>query len=129
VVSHDYLRLAQSLFENGALFAEAWNFGPAAGSEVPVSTVVSRLASLWGNSASWEVDGDRHVHEAGYLKLDCSKAASRLNWRPAIDFDKALQLTVDWYRSFRNKEDMRAVTMAQIEDFLSGAAHASLNNR
>lgn len=120
-----YLRLAQSLFENGAPFAEAWNFGPSAGSEVPVSTVVSGLARLWGNSASWEIDGDRQVHEAAYLKLDCSKAASRLNWHPAIDFDKALQLTVDWYRSFENKEDMRAVTLAQIEDFLSSTGHVS----
>jgi CDP-glucose 4,6-dehydratase len=120
-----YLRLAQCLFENGAQFAEAWNFGPAAGSEVPVSAVVSRIANLWGNTAAWQVDGDRHVHEAAYLKLDCSKAVSRLNWHPAIDFDKTLQLTVDWYRSFGNREDMRAVTMAQIEDFLSSAVHAS----
>src|ERR1700737_4204494 len=88
-------------------------------------TVVSRLARLWGNSASWQVDGDRHVHEAAYLKLDCSKAASRLNWHPAIDFDKALQLPVNGYRSFGNKEDMRAVTMAQIDDFLSSDVHAS----
>jgi CDP-glucose 4,6-dehydratase len=120
-----YLRLAQSLFENGAPFAEAWNFGPAADSEVPVSTVVSRLARLWGNTASWEVDGDTHVHEAAYLKLDCSKAASRLNWRPAMNLDQTLQLTVDWYRSFRDAKDMRAITMAQIEEFLSGAARAS----
>lgn len=120
-----YLRLAQSLLEHGAQFAEAWNFGPAADSEVPVSTVASRLARLWGNSASWEIDVDRHAHEAAYLKLDCSKAASRLHWHPAINFDQTLQLTVDWYRSFWNEKDMHAVTMAQIEDFLSRAAHAS----
>jgi CDP-glucose 4,6-dehydratase len=119
-----YIRVAQALFENGAPFAEAWNFGPAAGSEVPVSTVVSRLARLWGDSAAWEVDGDRDVHEAAYLKLDCSKVASRLNWRPAMDFDQTLQKTVDWYRAFRNGQDMRAATMAQIEDFLSSTAHA-----
>jgi CDP-glucose 4,6-dehydratase len=65
------------------------------------------------------------VHEAAYLNLDCSKAASGLNRYPAINFDKALQLTVDWYRSFWNKEDMRALTMAQIEDFLSCAADVS----
>jgi CDP-glucose 4,6-dehydratase len=120
-----YLRLAQALCENGAGFAEPWNFGPGAGSEVPVSTVVSRLAGLWGNPACWEVDNDRRVYEAAYLKLDCSKAASRLNWRPAMSLDKTLQLTLDWYRAFQNGEDMAATTMAQIEDFLSGAGRAS----
>lgn len=120
-----YLRLAQSLYANGAPFAEAWNFGPADDSEVPVSTVVTQLARLWGNSATWELDGDRHVHEAAYLKLDCSKAGSRLDWHPAVDLDRTLQLSVDWYRSFRSGQDMHAVTMAQIEDFLSTTTPAS----
>jgi CDP-glucose 4,6-dehydratase len=116
-----YLRLAEHLFTNGADFAEGWNFGPGTGSEVRVSALVSGLADLWGNSASWQADGDRHVHEAAYLKLDCSKAASRLGWQPTIDFAKALRLTVDWYRSFGNSRDMREITMAQIDEFLAAA--------
>jgi CDP-glucose 4,6-dehydratase len=114
-----YLRLAQRLYADGAGFAEAWNFGPGAASEVNVSTLVSRLVALWGNSAVWAVDGDQHVHEAAYLKLDCSKASARLGWHPAVDFAKALRLTVDWYRSFENDSDMRAVTTAQIDEFLA----------
>lgn len=119
-----YLRLAQSLVDDGAAYAEAWNFGPAGDSEVPVSAVVTQLARLWGNAATWEVDGDRHAHEAAYLKLDCSKAASRLDWHPAVDLGRTLQLTADWYRSALSKADMHAVTMAQIEDFLSTTAPA-----
>jgi CDP-glucose 4,6-dehydratase len=117
-----YLRLAQRMFEGGSAFAEGWNFGPGADSEVQVATLVSRLADLWGDPASWQADGGRHVHEAAYLKLDCSKAASRLNWHPAIDFAKALRLTVDWYRRFGSGSDMQEVTMAQIDDFLSAPA-------
>jgi CDP-glucose 4,6-dehydratase len=114
-----YLRLAQYLYQDGPHFAESWNFGPAAVSEVPVSVIVSRLARLWGKSDSWEVEGGTHPHEAAYLKLDCSKAASRLNWTPAVGFEQSLELTANWYRAFFNKEDLRAVTEAQIEDFLS----------
>jgi CDP-glucose 4,6-dehydratase len=120
-----YLRLAQRVFEDGAGFAEGWNFGPGPGSEVDVATVVSGLAALWGDAASWRADRGKHVHEAAYLKLDCSKAASRLNWHPAIDFAKALRLTVDWYRRFGNDPDMHAIAMAQIDDFLSAAAPMS----
>jgi CDP-glucose 4,6-dehydratase len=87
--------------------------------------VVTKLARLWGNAASWELDGARHAHEAAYLKLDCSKAASRLHWRPAVDLDQTLQLSVDWYRSALNRQDMHAVTLAQIEDFLSRTAPPS----
>jgi len=114
-----YLRLAQCLYQDGSRYAEGWNFGPMASSEVPVSEVVSRVVQAWGNSASWEIERGAHPHEAAYLKLDCSKASSRLNWVPAIEFEKAIALTTDWYRAFANKEDLRAVTEAQIEDFLS----------
>ena len=47
-----YLLLAERLVRDGTSVAEGWNFGPAAASEVPVSTIVDRLASLWGGGAS-----------------------------------------------------------------------------
>lgn len=119
-----YLRLAQCLYQGGSQYAEGWNFGPMSSSEVPVSEVVSRLVQAWGKSASWEIEGGTHPHEAAYLKLDCSKAASRLSWTPAIEFEKAIALTADWYRAFANKEDLRAVTEAQIEEFLTNLSRA-----
>src|SRR6185503_9565659 len=83
-----YLLLAQRVYQNGPKYAEGWNFGPASASEVPVSKVISRLVQLWGQNASWEVDGGEHPHEASYLKLDCSKALSQLNWRPVLDLEQ-----------------------------------------
>ncbi len=114
-----YLRLAQCLYQEGARYAEGWNFGPAASSEVPVSEVASRVARMWGKSAVWELEDGAHPHEAAYLKLDCSKAANRLKWEPAIEFEEAIALTTDWYRAFSNGQGLRAVTEGQIESFLS----------
>jgi CDP-glucose 4,6-dehydratase len=34
------------------------------------------------------------------LKLDSSKARTRLGWSPRLSFDEALALTADWYREF-----------------------------
>lgn len=114
-----YMVLAERLVCEGAAFAEAWNFGPAAASEVPVRTVVDGLVARWGEGASWKHDdqGD-HPHEAGYLKLDCSKAHLRLGWRPLIPFDEALRLTVEWYGAFRAGSDMRQFSLAQIQEVL-----------
>lgn len=120
-----YLSLAHHLFEYGHLFAEAWNFGPGPDSEVSVSQVADRVAQLWGAGARWERDGGQHPHEAILLKLDCEKAKTRLGWRPAIGLEEALRLTVDWYRSFDRKFDMRDLTLEQIEFGL--AATRTLN--
>lgn len=113
-----YLRLAEHLVAGEGDFAEGWNFGPSADSEVPVRHIVDKVAALWGNNASWELDGEEHLHEASYLRLDCSKAATRLGWRSTVDLDQALQLTVDWYHAFQRGDDLRALTLAQIEAVL-----------
>jgi CDP-glucose 4,6-dehydratase len=113
-----YLLLAQRLAEHSRSFAEAWNFGPSAASEVPVSRIVETLVARWGDGARWEQDVGEHPHEAAYLKLDCAKAASRLGWRPLIELDQALELTVDWYRGLAAGADMRALTLAQMRRVL-----------
>jgi CDP-glucose 4,6-dehydratase len=120
-----YLLLAERLFTSGNAFAEAWNFGPSVDSEVPVSTVVSGLAGLWGSDARWERDGGEHPHEAPYLKLDCSKAFARLSWRPLVSLDEALTLTVSWYRALASGADIRGPTETQIEAMLERAAAGS----
>jgi CDP-glucose 4,6-dehydratase len=54
---------------------------------------------------------------ARYLKLDSSRARLRLGWRPLVGLDRTLHSIVDWYRALRDGEDMRAVTLGQIEAF------------
>jgi CDP-glucose 4,6-dehydratase len=109
-----YLMLAQRLVEGGREFAQGWNFGPHEESEVAVSVLVQKLARLWGEDARWELDEGDNPHEAAYLKLDCSKARTLLGWHPAIELDRALQLSSQWYRAFHEGADMRAATLQQI---------------
>jgi CDP-glucose 4,6-dehydratase len=115
-----YLLLAERLAMDGATFAEAWNFGPTAASEVAVKQIVDGLADRWGSGAAWQADGGKHPHEAAYLKLDCSKAAERLVWRPLVGLERSLALTVDWYKAQQRGDDMRALSLRQIGTVLSG---------
>jgi CDP-glucose 4,6-dehydratase len=64
-----YLLLAQKLYEDGADYAEGWNFGPNEDDARPVQWIVERLAELWGEDTSWMIDNAEHPHEAHYLKL------------------------------------------------------------
>ena len=109
-----YLTLAEKLTEKGAAFAEAFNFGPQSDDAQPVEWIVTQLAQKWGKSASWQVDGGEHPHEANYLKLDISKASHLLNWQPAMRLDQALSLTVDWAHEKQIGSDMRSFTQSQI---------------
>ena len=121
-----YLRLAERLSQSGKRFAEAWNFGPASASEVPVRRIIDDVVALWGGAATWEHDIGEHVHEATLLKLDCSKAAARLGWRGLIGIEDSLRLTVDWYRAAHEGADMRAFSLAQISAVLDRGSRPAL---
>lgn len=112
-----YLLLAQKLYEEGASYAEGWNFGPNDEDAKPVQWIVEKLTQAWGEGANWVLDGGDHPHEAHYLKLDCSKAKSRLDWHPKWHLDESLNVIVEWQRAYRNGKDMKAMTLNQIQQY------------
>lgn len=112
-----YLLLAQKLYEHGPAYAEAWNFGPQDDDAKPVHWLADTLIKAWGGNAQWQLEGGNHPHEAHYLKLDCSKAKSRLNWFPQWPLATALDAIVDWQQHYLQGADMRAVCLRQIADY------------
>jgi CDP-glucose 4,6-dehydratase len=116
-----YLALAQRLHQQGTSWAQGWNFGPLASDARSVAWVVNDLASRWGSQAQWKAETEPQAHEARILKLDCSKAHSRLGWLPRWNAETAIQRTLDWHWAWLDGADMRATTHSQINDFESAA--------
>ncbi len=116
---HGYLVLAEGLYEEGDKYAEAWNFGPLDAASHPVSWLVDRIINKWGGGSWEEQNSATELYEHTLLQLDSTKAWRLLGWRNKLNLDCALQWTVDWYRSFAKKEDLRSMTTAQIEKFQS----------
>jgi CDP-glucose 4,6-dehydratase len=112
-----YLILAQRLFESGAEFSEAWNFGPDDTDAWPVEKLVRTLCTKWGDGASLMIDTGSHPHEAHYLKLDCSKAKARLGWMPRWSLDRSLDSIIAWTRAYDQKKDLRQACLAQISEY------------
>jgi CDP-glucose 4,6-dehydratase len=114
-----YLQLAEKLVSGDTKYASAFNFGPAEEDAQPVQWIVERMVALWGNHARWELDADEGVHEAGYLKLDASKARNELAWQPKLSLDDALEWLVEWYKAWQAGADMHALTLHQIARYES----------
>lgn len=112
-----YATLAEHLFEQGARYAEGWNFGPRDEDSKTVGWIARRMVEMWGSDAQWHTTSGVHPHEAHILKLDISKARSRLGWHPLLGLEEALQLTVDWARERRAGSDVRQLTLAQISGY------------
>ncbi len=117
-----YLLLAEKLWLHGAEFVGGWNFGPLDEDARPVSWIVDRLTTLWGNGASWELDGGSHPHEATYLKLDCSKAKTLLGWQPRLTLADTLEWIVEFYQAYYRGEAAGQIAADQIARYQARSA-------
>jgi CDP-glucose 4,6-dehydratase len=115
-----YLLLAQALLDSPA-DAEGWNFGPPAEAVRTVRWIADCLESLWPGRVEWELDEGPHPPEAHFLALDSKKARTRLQWDPPWDLDDALGRIVEWHDAHERGEDMRAVSLSQIDAFARDA--------
>lgn len=113
-----YLILAQKLYENNEDYASAWNFGPHDDDAKPVEWIVNEMVSLWGGTASWEIDDALNPHEANFLKLDISKARNYLGWEPLWEIKTALGMIIEWHQNWLLKNNIREVIELQIDEYL-----------
>ncbi|VFQ47294.1 CDP-glucose 4,6-dehydratase [Desulfoluna butyratoxydans] len=112
-----YLMLAEKLYLSGPQFSGAWNFGPAEEDTRTVLSVVKKLCVTWGAPEGYALMDGNHPHEAGLLKLDCSKARERLGFNPYWHIDIALEKVVAWAKARERGEDMLAFSQRQIAQY------------
>jgi CDP-glucose 4,6-dehydratase len=111
-----YLILAQKLYESQNEYAEGWNFGPNEQDIKPVDWILDEMILKWPGS-SWKLDNNSNPHEARFLKLDISKAKSKLGWNPVWKLSQTLEKIVSWHQAWLNKEDMQAICLAEIKEY------------
>jgi CDP-glucose 4,6-dehydratase len=109
-----YLLIAERLLAADEAFADAWNFGPADDDARAVSWIHEKMATAWGAPVAAHPFSGPGPHEAGVLKLDCSKARELLGWRPALGLDAAINWIVDWHKAVASGVDARQKTLGQI---------------
>ena len=111
-----YISLAESLYINESNTEGAWNFGPFNDDPKNVLWIMQFMQRKFPE-IKIIFNKDNQPHESSNLKLDISKSLSRLNWKPMLTISEALELTIDWYRSALNNEDMLTISLEQIKDF------------
>ncbi len=113
-----YIELAERLYADGMQWAGAWNFGPREEDAKPVDWIVKEMTKDWGEHATWSIDDGDHPHEANYLKLDCSKAHTKLKWQPRWGLKQALKSIVLWHKEAINKVSVKNLCLKQINEYM-----------
>lgn len=113
-----YLLLLEELYSGGNDFAEPFNFGPDQKDCRSVKWICEKLDQILIVENGFHIQQGNHPHEANFLKLDSSKAQSKLGWQPRWGLNKALETIVSWQEAWRNKEDVFSVINDQLESYL-----------
>lgn len=117
---HGYLLLAEELAgASGMNVAGGWNFAPAEADQLSVAEIAKRAVAIWGNGAACMAAADNFQKETLALRLDASHARRELGWQARWSLDLALRHTVEWYQAWARNDDMRRVTLAQLDNYLA----------
>lgn len=115
-----YLLLAQKQTEQEGGAGQAWNFGPNEQANKTVKWVTQYIVNGLNSSIEISVNNEKTPHEAHFLKLDCTKSNSLLNWSPRWDLPMSLDKLIEWVKADEETDaDMHQVCLEQIEAYLS----------
>jgi CDP-glucose 4,6-dehydratase len=111
-----YLMLGQKLLEGFNIFSGAWNFGPESFGNEYVGNILRMIQEYW-KEINFEIEKNHHLHEAGLLRLDCSKANQILKWKNNLSIPETIEFCVDWYKKFYLED--KIISKSQLLNYIN----------
>lgn len=114
-----YLLIAEKQFQSPEL-AESYNIGPEDEDCITTGELVSLFCEKWGEEAVW-VDGSAPgaLHEAGLLRLDCSRMKRTFGWQPRWHIKECMEQVVGFTKERVQGASVPAEMEREIKLFLN----------
>ncbi|MBQ9765462.1 MAG: CDP-glucose 4,6-dehydratase [Lachnospiraceae bacterium] len=110
-----YLMIAAEQEKNPKL-AGYYNVGPDDSDCITTGELTDLFCEAWGENQTWINKYDGGPHEAGFLKLDCTKCKNTFEWKPRWTIKEAVERTVEWSKVYASGGDVVACMDKQIKD-------------
>lgn len=115
-----YLLIAKMQYEQPAKYQGSYNIGPNDTDCITTGELATIFCEAWGN-LKWETINEAGaVHEANFLKLDCSKIKNLMGIAPKWNIQQAVEKTVEWTRCYLAGGDVYAMMQNQIQEYGKG---------
>ncbi|RHF00004.1 CDP-glucose 4,6-dehydratase [Roseburia inulinivorans] len=115
-----YLELAMLQYEKSGQYEGEYNVGPDECDCVTTGELVDLFCNAWGKEAVWIDKSEKNApHEAGFLKLDCSKIKRVMRWKPHWHIKDAVDKSVEWSKCYLADGNIGQITKKQIKEYLT----------
>lgn len=111
-----YLLLAKLQYEDQN-YQGSYNFGPNDNDCINTGALVTLFCNSWKENCTWVNQNDNGPHEANFLKLDCSKAKSILNWEHRWNIQTAIEKTIEVAKMYDSDHELELCIHKQIYDY------------
>lgn len=116
-IVNGYLMYIMKVY-NGEDLPLSLNFGPSSDQAMTAGEVVDLLQQYMNYPTVVNTNRyEKPYPEKNTLLIDASKAHRILSWEPLLSPQEAILWTAQWYNSYFNKEDVRAVSINQIKKY------------
>lgn len=114
-----YLKLAELQYSDRETYEGSYNVGPDDCDCVTTGELVELFCKCWGDAARWrDVSEPGAPHEAGFLKLDCSKIKRVMNWKPRWHVEEAVSYAAIFGRIYLAKGNLSEEMEREITEYL-----------
>lgn len=116
-----YLMVAERQYHDKGLVG-SYNVGPDEADCWTTGRLVSLFCEQWNEmmkaDIAWRNVSDKGPHEAGFLKLDCSKIKRVFDWRPRWNVEEAMRKIMEWNQEYFGGGNISRILEKQIEDYI-----------
>ncbi|MEG2202508.1 MAG: CDP-glucose 4,6-dehydratase [Christensenellaceae bacterium] len=116
-----YLQIAMQQEKDGKKYSGYYNIGPDYADCITTGELADIFCEAWGEGLKWKNISEKNaVHEANFLKLDCSHIKNVMGIQPKWNIKNAIQKTVEWSKCYLENGDIDACMKNQINEYLRG---------
>ncbi len=119
-----YLMICKKQYQDISVCGN-YNVGPDESDCLETCSIADLFCECWnretGKKPEWYVKGDGGPHEAGYLRLDCTKLKESFGWKPVWKMQKTMEKIVQMEYVRITGGDIAACMDAQITEFMKEA--------
>lgn len=113
-----YLLIAKKQYEDIA-FSGNYNVGPDEKDCITTGELADIFCEHWGDGQTWKCETQENaVHEANFLKLDCSHIKKVLSWKPVWNVNDAVRKTVEFTKDSLYGTETHITMERQIKEYM-----------
>ncbi|MCR4658499.1 MAG: CDP-glucose 4,6-dehydratase [Lachnospiraceae bacterium] len=123
-----YLMIAMEQYKN-PLLSGCYNVGPEEDDCYSTGRLTELFCEKWNDAtkrsesegfrASWKNISDDGPHEAGFLKLDCTKLKETFDWKPKWNVERAMEEIIFFEKGYQNGTAPEDLMFETIKKYLS----------